>query len=344
MQEHVIDGSRGEGGGQILRTTLAVSLVAGVPVRIVRIRAGRKRPGLGRQHLTAVRAAAEIGRAVVEGAELGSTEIVFRPRGVVPGTRRFSVGTAGSTTLVLQTVLPALLQADAPATLLLEGGTHNPGAPPFEFLARTFLPLLARLGPRVHAVLERPGFFPAGGGRIRVEVEPAERLAPLHLADRGEIRRVEARAVVARLPRSIAERELAVVRDRLGWPIERLSAEEVVDSAGPGNVILLAIESEQVTEVVTGFGERGIRAETVAEIACREARAYLESGAPVGPHLADQLLLPLALAGGGSFVTGPPTRHTRTNLEVVRDLLGVRIDATPIGGAGNVRIEIGPAA
>ena len=163
-----IDGSAGEGGGQILRSTLALSLCTGTPVRITGIRAKRDRPGLMRQHLTALRAAAEVGRAEVSGAELGSREVAFHPRGAAPGEYAFNVGSAGSATLVLQTVLPALLSASAPSDLLLEGGTHNPLAPPFEFLDRAFLPLIARMGPRVSATLEARGFYPAGGGRIRV--------------------------------------------------------------------------------------------------------------------------------------------------------------------------------
>src|SRR6476620_518674 len=164
-----IDGSVGEGGGQIIRNSLALSLVTGQPFRIVNIRAGRKKPGLLRQHLTAVQAANQIGDAAVDGAEMGSGEVVFRPEGIRAGDYRFAIGTAGSTTLVLQTILPALILAGAPSHLTLEGGTHNPLAPPFDFLAQTFLPHLARFGPTVTATLARPGFFPAGGGRLEIE-------------------------------------------------------------------------------------------------------------------------------------------------------------------------------
>src|SRR5277367_281638 len=168
-----IDGSAGEGGGQILRSALALSLCSGTPVRITAIRAGRARPGLMRQHLTALRAAVLVGLADVSGDEIGAREVVFQPRGAEPGAYAFNVGSAGSTTLVLQTVLPALLAASGPSQILLEGGTHNPMAPPFEFLDRAFLPLIARMGPRVTATLEARGFYPAGGGRLRVSVEPA---------------------------------------------------------------------------------------------------------------------------------------------------------------------------
>ncbi len=335
-----IDGSQGEGGGQILRTALALSLVTGTPFRVERIRARRDRPGLMRQHLTAVDAAAAVGGAEAEGATLGSPALVFRPGSVKPGQHGFAIGSAGSTGLVLQTLLPALLTASGPSTITLEGGTHNPGAPPFDFLARVFLPLIGRMGPRVEAVLERPGFYPAGGGRCTFRITPATRLMPLTLLERGAIVRRRARALVARLPRQIADRELAVVRSGLGWSEDELSA-AVVDGAarGPGNVLLLELESEHVTELFTGFGERGVRAETVAEGAVQETRRYLAAGVPVGLHLADQLVVPLALAGGGTLRTTALSSHARTNLDVVRAFLPVPITVT--GERDDVRVEVG---
>src|SRR5262245_13883144 len=213
-----IDGSFGEGGGQILRTALGLALVTGKAFRIVKIRAGRKQPGLLRQHLTAVNAASTIGCAEVTGASIGSTELTFVPQTVLPAHHSFAVGTAGSATLVLQTVLPALLMAGGLSTLTLEGGTHNPFAPPFDFLARCFLPLISRMGPTVTADLERPGFYPAGGGKFQVTITPAgQSLGRLDLIDRGEIRARRARAIVAGLPINIAERELAVIAARLSW-------------------------------------------------------------------------------------------------------------------------------
>lgn len=334
-----IDGAQGEGGGQILRTALALSLVTGTPFRIENIRARRSRPGLLRQHLTAVAAAVAVGGAEVEGASLGSPALVFRPRAVRAGEYDFAIGTAGSTGLVVQTVLPALLTAAAPSTLTLEGGTHNPAAPPFDFLARAFLPLIARMGPRVEAVLDRAGFYPAGGGRCLFRITPAPRLAPLTLLDRGAVRRRHARALVARLPRQIADRELAVVRARLGWSAEEVEAAVVDGEArGPGNVLLLELESEHVTEVVSGFGQPGVRAEAVAEQAVREVRRYLEAGVPVGPHLADQLLVPLALAGAGAFRTVALTSHGRTNLAVIRAFVPTPIAV--VGTRRDVRVEI----
>jgi RNA 3'-terminal phosphate cyclase (ATP) len=255
-----IDGSLGEGGGQILRTSLALSLVTGKAFRMERIRAGRDKPGLQRQHLTAVRAAAEVGHAEVEGAELGSGELNFAPRGVAPGDYRFDVGTAGSVTLVLQTVLPALLVASAPSQLRLEGGTHNIFAPPFDFLAKAFLPLVGRMGPRVEAVLEQHGFYPRGGGAVSVAIHPQPKLRPIKLLERGRVIRRLARAIVSRLPRHIAEREVETARRGLSWPADAVAVEEV-ESPGPGNVLLVEVDSEHVTEVFSGFGRLGVPAE-----------------------------------------------------------------------------------
>jgi RNA 3'-terminal phosphate cyclase (ATP) len=336
----VVDGAVGEGGGQILRTALGLSLVTGTPFTIERIRAGRQKPGLLRQHLTAVEAARRVGEAEVEGATLGSQRVVFEPRRVRPGRHTFAVGTAGSATLVLQTVLPALLVASEPSTIDLEGGTHNPWAPPFDFLARTFLPLVGRMGPRVTATLERAGFYPAGGGRFTVRIEPVPALAPLELTDRGEVRSIVARATVAGgLAESIAERELAVVRERLG--LDRVDARVVQenDSLGPGNVVTVDVESEHVTEVFTGFGERGVRAEAVAERVARDVARYLHARVPVGEHLADQLLIPLALAGGGAFTTLDLSSHATTNLGSVRAFLDRQFDVEP-AGAGTVRVGL----
>ncbi len=340
MQRLKIDGSMGEGGGQILRSSLALSLITGRPVEIENIRAGREKPGLLRQHLTAVNAAAEVGGARVEGAALRSTHLSFHPGKVRPGEHRFAVGTAGSTTLVLQTVLPALLTAPGPSTLVLEGGTHNPFAPPFDFLDKAFLPLLRRMGPRVEATLERAGFYPAGGGRFEVRIEPVAKLGRLDLPERGEIKRRLARALVAGLPASIGHREVKAVRDLLSWERESLAVEEVRGSPGMGNILCLEVESEHVTEVFTAFGQRGVPAESVAARAVEEARAYLASGAPVGVHLADQLLLPMALAGGGSFRTQAPSRHTLTNIEVLKMFLDVEIEVKKVG-RDDWSIEIG---
>jgi RNA 3'-terminal phosphate cyclase (ATP) len=323
-----LDGSQGEGGGQILRSSLALSLVTGTPFRIDNIRAGRPRPGLMRQHLTAVEAAAAVGGAQVTGAAVGSRSLTFAPTRVKAGEYAFSVGTAGSATLVLQTVLPGLLTTDGPSSLLLEGGTHNPSSPPFDFLAKTFLPLVRRMGARLEATLERPGFYPAGGGRFRVTVAPTKALIPLVLEQRGAIHAKRVRAVVANLPRAVGERELNRFAARTHWDSSAFSLEVVPNPVGPGNVLIAEVESEHVTEVFTGFGEKQVRAETVANVCADEVLAYLATDAPVGPHLADQLVLLLALAGEGTFRTTKPTKHTHTQLDVVRTFLGPVIACT----------------
>lgn len=333
----VLDGSQGEGGGQILRTALALSLATGTPFRIDDIRAGRPRPGLMRQHLTAVQAATAVGAARATGAAVGSRSLTFAPTAVQAGDYTFSVGTAGSATLVLQTVLPALLTADGGSTLVLEGGTHNSHAPPFDFLAKAFLPLVARMGARVEATLERPGFYPAGGGRVRVTVAPAKALAPLVLEQRGALLSRRVRAIVASLPRAIGERELHRFVARTHWDSSTVALEVVANPVGPGNVLLAELASEHVTEVFTGFGEKQVRAETVANSCADEVLRYLATDAPVGPHLADQLVLLLALAGGGTFRTTAPTTHTRTQLDVIPRFLPTTLSCTE-EAAGTWRI------
>ncbi len=320
-----IDGSYGEGGGQILRTSLALSLVTGKPFSIHNIRAGRRKPGLMRQHLTAVNAAAEIGKAAVKGNRIGSQAFIFDPETIRPGNFHFAIGSAGSCTLVFQTVLPALIAADGPSEIILEGGTHNPFAPPFDFLEKVFLPVINRMGPTVRTVLEKPGFYPAGGGRFKVTIDPAG-LSRFDLLERGNIIGRSARAAVANLPVKIANRELKVVREELEWGRELLKAVEIENSQGPGNILTVEIESEYITEVFTGFGERGVSAEKVAERTAKSVREYLASDVPVGRYLADQLLIPMAMAGGGKFCTLSPTKHTTTNIEIIKKFLDVEID------------------
>ena len=333
-----IDGSFGEGGGQVLRSALTLSMVTGKPIKVVNVRAGRRKPGLMRQHLTAVQAAAQISSAHVEGDHVGSTSLEFEPQETTAGDYHFAVGTAGSATLVLQTVLPALLTAPSASTLVLEGGTHNPMAPPYPFLADTFLPLINRMGPEVEVTLERPGFYPAGGGRLRVEIRPCEHLQGFELLERGEVRVRKATAVVARLPRHIGERELRVVRKKMGWADSELHLEEIEDSHGPGNAVVLQVGSENLTEPFIGFGELRVRAEAVAQRAIRDLRRYLKSEAPVGEYLADQLLLPLALAGGGSFASLPLSRHAMTQIELVRRFIDIPIEVERSNQQAVVRI------
>jgi RNA 3'-terminal phosphate cyclase (ATP) len=332
-----IDGSLGEGGGQILRTSLAMSVVTRTPIHLFKIRRGRPKPGLQKQHLTSVLAAAEISGAEVSGASLGSQEIVFRPATLVPGAHRFSIGSAGSASLVLQTVLPPLLFAAEPSELLLEGGTHNPMSPPFDFLAKTFAPSVGRMGARMRLELLRHGFYPAGGGSMRVRIDPVAKLEPIELVERGRPLTIRARALLSKLPRSIGERELRAAHQSLQGLASiafEQSVEEIADAEGQGNVLFLELESEAITEVVTGFGEKGRPAERVAKDAVKELIRYASSSAPVGEHLADQLLLPMVLAGGGVFRTGTITEHTRTNIDVLKRFGAgpFAIDAAADGG------------
>lgn len=325
----ILDGSLGEGGGQILRTALALSMVTGRAFRLEKIRAGRPKPGLSRQHLTAVKAAACVCNADVVGADLGSVCLEFRPAEVVPGEYAFAVGTAGSATLVLQTLLPPLLTASAPSSLTLEGGTHNPAAPPFDFLARCFVPVLHRMGPRIDLELIRPGFYPAGGGKFHVSIRPSPTLNPVEILDRGSILRRVARALHANIPVRVAQRELEVVQSRLGWQENEGVVEGVTQSQGPGNAVMLEIQAEQITEVFAAFGERHRSAESVAEEACGCAAQWLEANVPVGEYLADQLMIPMALAGAGSFRTVVPSLHSKTNAQIIERFLPVRFVFEP---------------
>lgn len=316
--EIIIDGSQGEGGGQILRSSLALSIVTGRPFRVENIRARRAKPGLLRQHLTAVNAAREICDGHVDGAEMSSTSLTFVPGKVRAGEYRFAVGTAGSAMLVLQTVLVPLLCAEGETTLVVEGGTHNPSAPPYDFVEAAFLPLLRKAGANVDAALEQYGFYPAGGGRARFTIHGATEWRELHVDEPGEIESRLARAVVSNLPYSIAEREIAIVREKTSWPDDALQAHTVKGSIGPGNVLTMTLKREHVSEVFTGFGEKGVRAEDVADFVVNAMRRYLASGAAVGEFLSDQLLLPMAIGRGGTFSACGLSSHASTNIAVIR--------------------------
>ena len=319
-----IDGSQGEGGGQILRSALSLAVCTGKPFRIVGIRARRSKPGLLRQHLTAVKAAATISAAQVEGDRVGSLTLTFEPQGVRPGEYSFAIGTAGSCTLVLQTVLPPLLTASEPSLIRISGGTHNSAAPPVEFLSRAFLPLINRMGPTVVARTERVGFFPRGGGVIEAQIIPTPRLQPIEVLARGKRHNAYAEVFIAGIPKDVADRELAVIARRLNWTPEQLKIRGLSGDVGPGNALALTLEHEHVTEVFTSFGSPGRSAESVAEEAANEVRAYLAHSSPVGPHLADQLLLPMVLGGVSAFSTCAPTPHFQSNCEVIAAFTGRR--------------------
>jgi len=337
-----IDGTYGEGGGQILRSALALSALTGTPFCIERIRGNRRKPGLLRQHLTAVKAMAEVCGARVSGAELGSGELRFEPAAVRHGSYHFAVGTAGSATLVFQTVLPALLMTPGESHLVLEGGTHNPLAPPFEFIAHSFLPLLQRMGGQVRVELVRPGFHPAGGGRMEVHIAGGTPLAALELTARGELRELRIDALVSQLPEHIAERELKVL-ERALCDFPCVARRASVDSAGPGNIAIVSAECSALTTTFASFGERGVRAEVVAHRLAGRVRKYLTCQAPVEEYLADQLLLPCALAGSGTYHTTHLSSHARTNAEVIALFLPVRADFTDEGPAGT-RVQVRKSA
>ena len=334
-----IDGSQGEGGGQILRSSLSLSICTRQPFRITNIRANRTPRGLKPQHLAGVRAAAEICDAEVAGAAIGSGELTFKPGALKPADYSFAIGTAGSTTLVLQTVLPPLLLAGGPSTIRISGGTHNRGSPPFDFLQRAFVPLIERMGPKVGLDLVGYGFYPRGGGVIRASVTPVERLQPLHLHDRGLFGAAFAEAYLAGLPLHVAHRELDVVRKVLEWSDDQLHVRALPSDIGVGNALTITIAHEHVTEVFTGFGERGVRAEQVANAPVRAAQEYLWRKAPVDEHLADQLVLPLALAGGGSYTATLVSDHLRSNALVIERFLGRRVSFESVGDAYRVTLQ-----
>lgn len=333
-----IDGAQGEGGGQILRSSLSLAICTQQPFRIVNIRANRDKPGLLRQHLTAVKAAAQICDAVAVGDEIGSRELTFEPRQLKGGNYSFAIGTAGSSTLVLQTVLPPLLTAAEESVVRITGGTHNRGSPPFDFLQRAFLPLIARMGARVDLQLSRYGFYPRGGGEIVAKVVPSS-LSELTVTERGEQVRAYAEAYVAALPIHIGQRELEVIGKRLQWSPDQLFLRCLSNDMGPGNAVTITTEFANVTEVFTGFGERGVRSEQVASGAVDEARGYLGCNAALGEHLADQLLLPMALGRGGSFTTGLVTEHLRSNATIIETFLPKRVAIGESAGGFLVRVS-----
>lgn len=338
-----IDGSQGEGGGQILRTSLALSMITGKPFRLNNIRARRSRPGLQPQHQMCVETAADVCGAQLLGVKRGSGTLTFEPGPIQPGEYRIDIGTAGSTTLVLQTVLPPLLMQPKPSLLQIDGGTHNEHAPPFDFLEKAFVPLLNRMGANVSVELQRYGFYPKGGGRIvaRIGAMAADRrLSRLELTERGEVREIRTRAIVSLLNRGIADREVHRVARVLNLPNENCEVVEEKKSSSIGNVVLVEVCSEHVTEVFIGFGAVSVPAERVAQRAADEAKAYIDAGIPVGPHLADQLLLPFALGEGGRFLTQPLTEHTRTNAEVIRMFLDVPIRFTEVSERQTL-VEVG---
>jgi RNA 3'-terminal phosphate cyclase (ATP) len=330
-----IDGSQGEGGGQIVRSALALSAVTGRPFELANIRSGRKNPGLLRQHLTAVNAAREICGAGVTGAELHSRRLIFAPGTVQTRGFRFAVGSAGSAILVAQTVLPALMFAVGNSSIEIEGGTHNMAAPPFEYLHEVYLPLLTRLGPQFESKIDSWGFYPMGGGRIRIAIRPSGELAGLQLMETGGAAIPAVTALVSKLPEQIGQRECQIIRHRTGWKLNQCQVRVIDRSPGPGNVVMIRLASPNVTEMFTAFGKRGVRAEQVATQALNQALGYLADEVPVGEYLCDQLLLPLALAARSGqtsqFLCGPLSMHSHTHIDILKLFLNIGIEIRSVG-------------
>lgn len=378
-----VDGAFGEGGGQVLRTSLSLSALTGRPTRIRRIRAGRRRPGLAPQHLTTVLALGEICGADISGATLRSTELTFRPGRLRPGDHTFDVegaaqgGSAGSMTLVFQALLLPLAFAGGRSRLTLRGGTHVPWSPPFDYLTGVFLPVVGRMGVGASTRLERAGFYPRGGGEIQAEVQPLaasreplrdlrdERpaavssrpslqrpfnpavpaLTPLSIPARGALLGVEGRALACSLPAHVAQRMTDRARSVLGQAgiVARLSPARE-RGPGPGAGIFLVAEYEHAPAGFSALGERGKPSERVAEEACADLLAHHQTDASVDPHLADQLLLPAALARGRSeYRTSRITSHLLTNAYAIRRFLDARIAIDGVEGeAGTVVVDGAP--
>ena len=335
-----IDGSQGEGGGQIVRSSLALSAVTGTPFRLSNIRAGRNKPGLQRQHLASVHAATEICEAEVTGDELGSFALAFTPGKIRSGDYTFAVGTAGSTTLIAQTVLPALMLAAYPSSVSFGGGTHNPFAPPYDFLQNCFLPQLEKAGPKVETEIQNYGFYPAGGGVFEMKIQPAEKLSGFELLDRGaDAATPKVTAIVSSLPAHVGERECDTIRRKFGWDEKCCEVYEVAEPTGPGNVVMVELAYPNVTEMFSGFGKVGVRAEQIARNVARDVKAYLNGDTPVGEYLADQLMMPMGLAAAqgqqSAFRTHELSLHSKTHIDILKTFLSIRID---VEEAGNERI------
>jgi RNA 3'-terminal phosphate cyclase (ATP) len=335
-----IDGAQGEGGGQVLRTALTLAMCTGKDIVVKNIRAGRQRPGLLRQHLTALNAARDICNATVKGNELGSVEIEFSPKAINAGAYEFKIGTAGSTTLLAQTIFPALMRADNASTISMEGGTHNGMAPSVDFIEQSFLPQLRKAGLGIESNLAVHGFYPNGGGAWQLKVLPINQLAPIVLTERGEAMQHAAVVTSSNIEASIAERELARVRKKLGWQENQLHTKQVA-SPGPGNIVSIRLAYEQVTEVFESVGALGVPAERVAGRAIAPAKRYIESSHAVGEYLADQLLVPMVTGSGGEFTTGELSEHTKTNIAVIEQMLEKQCIAVIKSNGGNL-IQVSP--
>lgn len=338
-----LDGSFGEGGGQVLRTSLTLALQTRRPFHLRNVRAGRPKPGLHPQHLTSVRAAARIGQAQVRGASLGSTDLVFEPGEVVPGKYEFPIGTAGATGLVLHTLyLPLAMRTQAPSELILQGGTHVTTSPCFHFLQTTWRGYMEQIGLRIRLRLVRPGFYPRGGGTVQVDIQPCPRLSGLHLTSRSPVSKAIGFSAVAGLPESIARRQARRAAHRLEQYGLDVDIREESWDGGPGTVLAVELDTKPVPTLFFGLGARGKPAERVADDAFDQVVAYLEARpAAVDAHSADQIVLPLALAEGTSeFTVANVTSHLLTNIAIIRQFIEREIVCEgEEGKPGTVRIS-----
>ena len=337
-----LDGAKGEGGGQILRSALTLALLTGQAFRLKRIRAGRSKPGLAAQHLACVRAAQKVGHATVSGAALASTELTFEPDAVKAGSYDFAIGTAGATALVVQTVaLPLLLRAKEPSTVAVSGGTHAAHAPTFDYLAETWGGCLRAMGLGITLEMAKSGFYPKGGGSISAQFQPANRLRPLDLTDRSEWE-VRAEVALAGLPGSIGERAVNALREQFVKADIDCLPRVVSMAGGPGVVVTVRLVGDgPVATLITSLGERGKPTEHVVAEAVAATLAFRSSGCAVDPHAADQIVLPLAFADGKSeFTVSEITQHLLTNVEVVRAFCETEFQIVgELGSPGVVRIR-----
>ena len=336
-----IDGSTGEGGGQILRSALALSMVTGKAMQITKIRTGRSKPGLRPQHLASVKAAAKISSAAVVGAELGSTHLDFQPQEVRAGRYRFEIRTAGSTSLLLQAIFVPLALSKGNSSLVLTGGTHVPNSPCFHYLELNWLEFMRRIGYEAQVTLEQAGFYPAGGGSLRATIRPAKTLRPLDLTSRGVLRKIEGLSGVANLDMDIARRQKHQALRRLEPQVKDTKIKSInLPSPGKGTFLLLKADFEHSQCCYCALGAPGKRAELVADEAVDALEEFLLTDGVVDQYLADQLLLPLALVSEPSTIkTTRITQHLVTNAQIVRMFLPVEIEIQgEVGKAGLVRV------
>ena len=327
-----IDGSYGEGGGQILRTALAFSGILKKPLQVYHIRAGRKNPGLQPQHLMAVGSLAKVTEARTEGIRSGSETITFIPDDIIPGDYSFDVRTAGSVTLLLQALMLPLCFAPGATRLTLIGGTHVPWSPPFHYLQEVLLPILRSMGIFVEAVLKRWGWYPKGGGILHLEIKPVKELKPLSLVNKGKLKKIRGISATSHLPRHVGERQKDEALRRIGKELKKDAEIEVlyeVPANGPGSFFFLVAESEGAIAGFSSLGKRGKKAEDVAKEAVDSLKDYVESDGCIDPHLADQLVPFMSLAkGNSSFTTTQTTEHLQTNLWVVQHFLNIEISGS----------------